>query len=223
MFAVALLAALSACSPPDDSGPPIIVGPNDCDAEWRGDTATIRTSIRFEAFVDTNQIELRRFSDSGLRIAVVCIPPDTSSLPYRDIYSISANYLDIPATGLPFNAVIPPGYFVNFSCARLAAAVILVYRDENGNKRYDLGEPIVGADEQSLYAFVQGDVATIPTDPFETVYQHSNVLIRYTQGSDLYFQSSPDFLATIFIINVRGEKSSYDLPYPWHVSSPLLP
>jgi hypothetical protein len=215
-----LILALSACSPPVDV-PPDIVSPNVCDDVWRNDTAAIKTSIRFEAFVDQTQIELPRFSGSGLRVAVVCIPPDTSSLPFRDIYSISANYLDIPATGLPFEAVIPPEYFQQYPCARLAAAIILVYRDMNGNLRFDAGEPVLGADEQSLYAFVQGEIGTI-TEPFETVYHNSNVLIRYDQDPKQYFQSSPDYLATIFIINVRGERSSYDLPYPWHVSSPLL-
>ncbi|MBN1447130.1 MAG: hypothetical protein JXA28_04310 [Bacteroidetes bacterium] len=214
---------LATCSPPDDSSPIDIIGSNFCVDEWRDDTARIQTTIRFEALVDTTQFHIERFSGSGLRIAVVCIPPLGDTLPYRDIYSVSANYLDIPAAGLPFQAEIPPAYFQQYDCARLAAAVILVYRDQDADNRYDPGEPVYGADEQSLYAFVQGDLNTVPRVPFESVFQYSNVLIRHDREERSYFQSSPDYLATIFIINVRGELGPYDLPYPWHVSSPLLP
>lgn len=218
----AILLCLFACSPPDDANPVDIIGEDICRDEWRDDTARIRTTIRFEAIVDTTTFQIERFSGSGLRVAMVCIPPDTDSLPYRDIYSVSANYLDIPAAGLPFNAEIPPEYFRQYNCARLAAAVILVYRDGNDNGRFDPGENVVGADEQSIYAFAQGNLNTIPREPFESLYLNSNVLIRYERAPGQYFQSSPDYLATIFIIHVRGDAASYDIPYPWPVSTPLL-
>lgn len=218
-----VLAAMTACSPPDDSDPHSIIGPTVCMDEWRDDTAHIRTTIRFEALVDTAHIRIDHFSGSGLRISLLCVPPEGDTLPYLDVYSISANYLDIPAAGLPFKADIPPEYFGQYGCARLAAALVLLYHDRNDNRRYDRGEPVFGADEQSLYAFVEGDLNTIPRDPFESVYPNSNVLICYHRDPERYFQSSPDFLATIFIISVRGETSPYDIPYPWPVASPLMP
>lgn len=223
LYAGALLLVLLAvsCSPPDDDNG-IVIPPVTCDAEWRGDTARIKTNIRFEAIVDTTLFPLRRFSGSGLRLSLVCLPPDSSALPWLDIYSVSANYLDIPATGLPFDTEIPPQYFRNFSCSRLAAAVILVYRDNNENARFDTGDVIVGADEQSLYAFVQGDLNTVPPD-YQFSADGSNVMIRLDPNSTPRFRGSPDYLATIFIINVRGERDQYHIPYPWYVSSPLFP
>ncbi len=215
------------CSPPDDDGG-IVIPPYPCDAEWRGDTARIKTTIRFEAIVDTMLYPLKRFSGSGLRVGLVCIPPDSSAvpdsgaLPWMDIYSVSANYLDIPATGLPFEAVILPEYFREFSCSRLAVAVIVVYRDTNENGRFDRGEPVVGSGEQSLYAFVQGDLTTVPPE-YRFSSGGSNVMIHLGQNNMPRFQSSPDYLATIFIINVRGEQAHYNIPYPWYVSSPLFP
>ncbi len=199
-----------------------MIPPVKCDAEWRGDTARIKTTIRFEALVDTTLFPLKRFSGSGLRVSLVCVPPDSGSLPWKDIYSVSANYLDIPATGLPFEAEIPPAYFRDFSCSRLATAVILVYGDNNENKRFDVGEPVIGAGEQSLYAFVQGDLGTVPPE-YNFQREGSIVMIRLDQSTVPDFQSSPDYLATIFIINVRGEHPRYNIPYPWYVSSPLFP
>jgi hypothetical protein len=199
-----------------------VIPPVKCDAEWRGDTARIKTTIRFEALVDTTLFPLKRFSGSGLRVSLVCVPPDSSGLPWKDIYSVSANYLDIPATGLPFDAAILPGYFLEFSCSRLAVAMIVVYGDNNENGRFDRGEPVVGADEQSLYAFVQGDLNTVPPE-YHFISGGSNVMIRLDQNTIPRFQSSPDYLATIFIINVRGENVHYNIPYPWYVSSPLFP
>lgn len=172
--------------------------------------------------MDTTLYPLKRFSGSGLRVSLVCIPPDSSTLPWKDIYSVSANYLDIPATGLPFDAQISPEYFKEFSCSRLAVAVILVYGDNNENRRFDRGEPVVGAGEQSLYAFVQGDLSTVPSE-YRFSKEESNVMIRLDQNHVSRFQSSPDYLATIFIINVRGEQPRYNIPYPWYVSSPLFP
>jgi hypothetical protein len=212
----------ASCSAPDDDGG-IVIPPVKCDAEWRGDTARIKTTIRFEAIVDTTLFPLRRFSGSGLRVGLVCLPPpDSANLPWVDIYSVSANYLDIPATGLPFEAEILPAYFRDFSCARLATAVIVVYRDQNENNRFDPGESVVGADEQSLYAFVQGDLNTVPPE-YQFTAGGSNVLIRLDQNTIPRFRGSPDYLATIFIINVRGEQNRYHIPYPWEVSSPLFP
>jgi len=178
--------------------------------------------------VDTTLYPLKRFSGSGLRVSLVCVPPDSSAsgdsaaVPWKDIYSVSANYLDIPATGLPFTAEILPEYFRDFSCSRLAVAVIVVYHDTNENSRYDRGEPLVGAGEQSLYAFVQGELSTVPWD-YKFSSDQSNVLIYLGQNNVPRFQSSPDYLATIFIINVRGEQAHYNIPYPWYVSSPLFP
>ena len=206
------MCTLVSCSPPDDDNG-IVIPPVTCDADWRGDTARIKTTIRFEAIVDTARIPLRRFSGSGLRLSLVCLPPDSSALPWRDIYSVSANYLDIPATGLPFEAEIPPAYFRDFSCSRMATAVILVYHDRNENDRFDSGDSVVGADEQSLYAFVQGDLATVPPE-FQFTTDGSNVLIRLDPTGLPRFRGSPDYLATIFIISVRGAESPYSLPYP---------
>lgn len=216
-----LAAFVVSCSPPDDTNG-VVIPPVKCDAEWRGDTARIRTTIRFEALVDTTLFPLKRFSGSGLRLSLVCVPPDSSGLPWMDIYSVSANYLDIPATGLPFEAEILPGYFRDYSCSRLAVAAIVVYGDNNENGRFDQGEPVVGVDEQSLYAFVQGDLNTVPPE-YDFVGDGSNVMIRLDQNTVPRFQSSPDYLATIFIINVRGDRAHYNLPYPWYVSSPLFP
>lgn len=223
LYAAVLLLALTAvsCAPPDDDGG-IVIPPVTCDAEWRGDTAYVKTIIRFEALVDTSLFPLQRFSGSGLRVSLLCIPPDTGELPWLDIYSVSANYLDIPATGLPFEVIIPPEYFRDFSCSRLAAAAILVYDDSNENGHYDAGEPVVGAGEQSLYAFVQGDLTTVPTE-YRFSSTGSNVMIRLDQSLISRFQSSPDYLATIFIITVRGEQERYNIPYPWYVPSPLFP
>jgi hypothetical protein len=217
----------ASCSPPgEDNG--IVIPPVKCDAEWRGDTARIDTIIRFEAIVDTILFPLKRFAGSGLRVSLICVPPDSTGipdsnrLPWKDIYSVSANFLDIPATGLPFKAEIPPGYFRDFSCSRLAVAMIVVYHDVNENRRYDQGEPVVGAGEQSLYAFVQGDLNTVPPQ-YKFSTDGSNVMIRLDQTTVPQFQSSPDYLATIFIINVRGEQNRYNIPYPWYVSTPLFP
>lgn len=223
LFAGVLLLAgvVFSCSPPEDDDA-IVIPPVTCDAAWRGDTARIRTTIRFEAIVDTTRFPLPRFSGSGLRLSLVCLPPDSSVLPWRDIYSVSANYLDIPATGLPFETKIPPQYFRDFSCARMAAAVILVYQDRNGNDRFDTVDSVVGADEQSLYAFVQGDLTTVPPE-YQFTNDGSNVLIQLDPTGLPRFRGSPDYLATIFIINVRGAQSRYALPYPWNVSSPLFP
>jgi hypothetical protein len=217
-----LLAVIAvSCSPPDDDNG-IVIPPVKCDADWRGDTARIKTTIRFEAIVDTTLFPLRRFSGSGLRLSLLCLPPDSGTLPWMDIYSVSANYLDIPATGLPFETEILPQYFRDFSCSRMAVAVIVVYHDRNENGRYDRGEPVVGVDEQSVYAFVQGDLGTVPPE-YEFSTGGSNVLIRLDQNSIPRFRGSPDYLATIFIINVRGERDRYRIPYPWNVSSPLFP
>jgi hypothetical protein len=218
-----ICALFSACSPPNDDDPSRIISANDCPIDWGDSTAHVQTTIRFEALVDTVLFPQERFSGSGLRVAVVCLPPDTSTLPYRDIYSVSANYLDIPAAGLPFSADIPAGYFSAYGCTRIAVGVILVYRDGNDNRRFDHGETVVGAGEQSLYAFVEGRLENLPSAPFESLNLYSNVLVRFATQPAPRFRPAPEYRATIFIINVRGETGSYDLPYPWPVKTPLLP
>ena len=221
---VALYVALPACSPPDDSDPSRVIGADPCSAPWRTDTAHVRTTIRFEAIVDTTVFPIRQFAGSGLRISLVLIPPPASTavqLPCLSVYSVSANYLDIPATGLPFDAEIPPEYFRQYNCARLAAAIILLHHDEDDDETYGSGETIVGAGEQSLYAFAQGDMRTVSRSPFESVFDGSNVMIRSDASPYPPLRSSPDYHATIFILNVRGEESTYNIPYPW--PSPALP
>jgi len=164
---------------------------------------------------------LRSFAGSGLRVAVVAIPP-VDTLPYFDLYNISADYLEIPAAGLPFEIEIPVEYFRQYDCARLAAAFILLHVDENSDGRFQPGESIVGAGEQSLYAFAQGDMRTISSVPFESVFSGNNVLIRTDNSDYPRFRSSPDYLATIFIINARGPDQHYKLPFPWSVASHSL-
>jgi len=212
----------AACTSPGDDDPSTIIGTDPCSDPWRNDTARVRTTIRFEALVDTMLYPLKRFSGSGLRVSVVLIPPYQSPLPYLDVYSVSANYLDIPATGLPFQVVIPPGYFRQYDCARLASAFIVLYRDDNENEHFDIQETIYGADEQSLYAFTEGEMSTVSKQPFESVFSGNNVLIRMDNSTYPRFRSSPDYLATIFIINVRGDAQRYNIPLPWPVEAPLF-
>ena len=156
-------------------------------------------------------------------MAVICLPPENSDIPYLELYSVSANYLDIPATGLPYTATIPAAYFTPYGCTRISVAVILLYRDGNQNGRFDIGEPVFGAGEQSLYAYVEGRLENLPSQPFESLNLYSNVLVRSAAQSTQRFRPAPEYRATIFIINVRGDESRYDLPYPWTVKEPLLP
>jgi hypothetical protein len=138
----------------------------------------VRTTIRFEALVDTSVFPIQQFSGSGLRISLVLIPPPETSadtLPYRSMFSYSANYLDIPAVSLPLRCEIPPAYFRQFNCARMAAAVVLLHRDDDSSGTFTPGEAILGACEQSLYAFTQGDMRTIPKAPFETIFDGNNI------------------------------------------------
>ena len=213
----------AACSPPTDAPPVRVIPSNECPIDWGDSAAVVQTTIRFEALVDTTSFELERFSGSGLRVSVVCIPPDTSSLPYRDLYSVSANYLDIPATGLPFSAVIPAEYFTAYGCTRIAVSVIVLFMDDNGNRRFDAGESVYGAGEQSLYAYVEGRLENLPSTPFESLNLFSNVLVRYASQPVARFRPAPEYRATIFLINVRGASSNYELPYPWDPRIPLLP
>jgi hypothetical protein len=221
---VALYSGMYGCSPPDDSDPSNIIGTDPCSDPWRGDTALIRSTIRFEALVDTLAFPIQQFSGSGLRISLVLIPPPEAkadTLPFRSMVSYSANYLDIPAVSLPLRSEIPPAYFRQHNCARMAVAAVLLHRDDNGDERFTPGEAILGACEQSLYAFAQGDMRTVPKPPFETIFEGNNILIR-NDGSTLpAFRSSPDYHATIFILHVRGEAHRYNIPYPW--PGPALP
>ena len=221
---LALYLMMPGCSPPEDDDPSHVIGTNTCSDPWRNDTAFVRTTIRFEALVDTTAFPMQQFAGSGLRLSLVLVPPPASQgvqLPYLDIYSVSSIYLDIPAASLPLNAVIPPEYFRHYNCARLAAAIILLHRDDDGDGTYQPGETVVGAGEQSLYAFAQGDMRTVSKTPFESIFDGSNVMIRSNASIYPPLRSSPDYHATIFILNVRGENSSYNIPFPW--PSPALP
>lgn len=215
---VMLYVCFPGCSPPDDDDPSNVIGTDPCVDPWRNDTALVRTTIRFEALVDTSVFPIQQFSGSGLRISLVLIPPPETAgdtLSYRSMFSYSANYLDIPAVSLPLRCEIPPAYFRQFNCARMAAAVVLLHRDDDGDERFTPGEAILGACEQSLYAFTQGDMRTIPKAPFETIFDGNNILIRSSTAQYPPFRSSPDYHATIFILSVRGEQHNYSIPYPW--------
>ncbi|MCB2203561.1 hypothetical protein KQI65_02340 [bacterium] len=224
VVALAFSFSFTACSPPTGVVPDTL-STNKCQTDWGDSVAVVRSTIRFEAQVDTSLYPLERFSESGLRIAVVCIPPDTSSLPYLDLYSVSANYLDIPATGLPFTTKIPARYFSHYGCTRVAVSVILLYSDVNANGHFEAGEPVYGAGEQSLYAYAEGTVSNddIRGTPYESLQLFSNVLVRVAVNPAPRFRPAPDYRATIFLINVRGDAASYELPYPWEPVHPLLP
>jgi hypothetical protein len=175
--------------------------------------------------VDTQLFPSRDFIDSGLRIALLLIPPpsaESSGMSYYEFHSYPADYLAIPAVSLALRADLPPQYFRQFDCARLAVAMVLLHRDENGDEQYQPGEAIVGACEQSLYAFAQGDVRTVPKTPFETLLEGSNIMIRSDSRPYPSLRSSPDYHATIFILNVRGEQSTYNIPLPWPGPALLL-
>ncbi|MCZ7557626.1 MAG: hypothetical protein M5R41_14605 [Bacteroidia bacterium] len=221
---VVLYSGLNSCAPPDDKDPSNIIGTDPCVDPWRGDTAFIRTTIRFEALVDTMAFPIQQFAGSGLRISLVLFPPPTATtdtLSFRSMVSYSANYLDIPAVSLPLRGEIPPRYFRQHNCARMAVATVLLHRDDDGDEHYTPGEEILGACEQSLYAFTQGDMRTVPKPPFETIFEGNNILIRNDGNILPAFRSSPDYHATIFILSVRGEAHRYNIPQPW--PGPALP
>lgn len=211
------------CASPSAPEPHRVVNisPDADDPRYDTLTAVLRSSIRFEAVVDTLAFPLRTFSGSGLRLAVVCFPPsDTSSLPYLDLCSFSANYLDVPATGLPFRAVIPASYFKRYTGTRIAAALVVLYRDTTRNGSFDEGEPVLGVSEQSLFAYAEGKLKNLPTHPFGPVRDGPNVLVRSGQQALPPFKPAPDYGATIFLVYVRGEMS-YNIPYPWPVRAAL--
>lgn len=177
--------------------------------------SVIDTQIRFEAVVDTTRIRITRFAGMGLRIALVVVPPDTSDgTLLDDVYSLSANYLDVPATALPLRARFEPGHFVRYIGARIAAAFVLLYRDDNLDQRYNAGEPVFGASEQHLFAWVDGRVTRIPALTWGEVQAGPNKLVSLgTQPAR--FKATPDYTSSIFIINVRGPEHAYSLPWPW--------
>lgn len=227
-----LLLALSAliagaCSNPIDADNPrlVITSPIDTlkdDPRFDTLTAHIETMIRFEAAVDTVRFPIDRFTGTGLRVAVVCVIPDSVRPPsFIDIFSISGAYLDIPATGLPMRTSIPARYFQRYVGARLAAAVILLYEDANGNRSYDYGERIFGASEQSLFGYAEGK-GKFPAR-FGEVRTGPNVFARTDQTSRPPFRAAPEYSSTIFIINVHGPDYAYNIPYPWRTLQVLFP
>lgn len=189
--------------------------------------SVIDTQIRFEAVVDTTRTRITRFAGMGLRIALVVVPPDTSDgTPLDDVYSLSANYLDVPATALPLRARFEPAHFVRYIGARIAAAFVLLYRDDNLDQRYDAGEPVFGASEQHLFAWVDGRVSRIPALTWGEVQAGPNKLVSLG-AMPPRFKATPDYASSIFIINVRGPEHNYQLPWPWmpgtgtlHTSAP---
>lgn len=177
--------------------------------------SVIDTQIRFEAVVDTTRIRITRFAGMGLRIALIVVPPDTSGgAMLDDVYSLSANYLDVPATALPLRARFEPRHFVRYIGVRIAAAFVLLYRDDNLDQRYDAGEPVFGASEQHLFAWVDGRVSRIPAFTWGEVQAGPNKLVSLGAWPPRY-KATPDYASSIFIINVRGPEHSYQLPWPW--------
>jgi len=228
VFSLLAVLGFSCANPADLDGPrksiinPIIPPIQD---DPRLDTlvSALETSIRFEAFVDTTRVRVPFFTGTGFRLAVVYISPDSNDRqPFKNTYSISANYLDLPATSLPFRDTILPDYCKRFIGARIAVAAILLYKDVNENSLYDFGEPIWGAAEQSVFAYIDGD-GLVPTAPFGVVQKGPNILSRMGQERYPQFQVAPDYRATIFIVNVRGPNYPYNIPYPWPASEPLFP
>ncbi len=219
---------LAACANPADYDTTRVITSSYVDQgedDPRFDTlaAVLASSIRFEALVDTARVALQRFTGSGLRIAVVCMLPDTSAVqPWRDLYSISANYLDLPAAGLPLRIAIPPDHFRRYTGARLAVAAIVLYQDADRNQTFDQGEPVWGVSEQQLFAFAEGRrLAQIPTKQYGELHEGPNVLVRFGQEQYPWFKTAPDYASTIFIINVRGPEYTYNIPLPWSMHTPL--
>ncbi len=178
--------------------------------------AVLDTQIRFEAVVDTTKIRIDRFTGTGLRIAIAVVRPGAAgSDMLEDVYSLAANYLDVPATALPLRARLDPRHFVRYIGARIAIAFVLLYRDDTMNQRYDPGEPVYGAGEQHAFAWVEGRLSRIPTDVWGEVREGANKLVLVGGAPAPRFKATPDYTSSIFIINVRGPDHSYSLPWPW--------
>ena len=188
-------------------------------------TANVNATIRFEASVDTSKIFFERFTGTGLRISLLAIHPDSSvSEPFLNIYSVSANYLDLPATGLPLRVQIPPEYFRRYTNARLATALIVLYEDANRNNSFDPQERIFGTCEQQLFGLAEGKrLDRIPALSFADVHEGPNVFVRAGQQRFPNFKAAPDYTSTIFIIQVRGPLYPYNFPYPWPTHVFLTP
>lgn len=188
-------------------------------------TAMVNTTIRFEASVDTSRIVFTRFTGSGLRIALLAVHPDsTAPDPFLNIYSVSANYLDLPATGLPFRIQIPAVYFKRFRNARVATALVVLFEDRDGNLEFNGEDRIFGICEQQIFGFAEGKrLRNIPTSWIEDVREGPNVLVRTSQLTFPGFRSVPDYQSTIFIIHVRGPMYRYPVPFPWPTRTTLTP
>jgi hypothetical protein len=228
---IAVLAALlGSCSNPADIGVPRIVIPSPIDTDEddpRFDTltASFSATFRFEAAVDTTQITIDRFTGTGLRIALLAIHPDSASDDsFLSLYTVSANYLDRPAIGLPLSIQIPAGYFKRYKNARLATALVVLFEDRDDDGRYSQGERMFGACEQQLFGLAEGKrLKNIPSASFGDIREGPNVLVRTSQDPFPGFQSAPDFQSTIFIIQVRGPLHRYNYPYPWPIRRFLFP
>ncbi len=180
------------------------------------------TRIRFEAVIDKSKFPFQRIPDS-MRVGIVT-ESRKDSIPYREIYSASAVYLNLGTITLPFEATIQPKYFLRYNNARMFIGYIILYVDKNKNKVYDYGETIYGIGEQSVFGFAEGKKLTnLPPQIGKGVSNGPNVMVR--TGWGLYaseFTASPDFDATIFKIHIRGAQFKYDVPYPWKPIVALL-
>lgn len=183
--------------------------------------AFINTRIRFEPVIDKSQFLFQRIPDS-MRVGIVT-ETKNDSIPYREIYSSSAIYLNVGPVILPFEATIEPRYFLRWKNARLFFGYIVVYGDANRNKVFDYGETVYGIGEQVAFAFAEGKkLENIPTAFVKGVVAGPNVFVR-TGGAHYaaQFTAAPDFDATIFKIQIRGAAAAYDPPYPWKPAADL--
>ncbi len=217
---------LSRCANPLDAGGARKIDPTPIDTtadDPRFDTmkARINTRIRFEPVIDKSQFLFQRIPDS-MRIGIIT-ESKNDSVPYREIYSTSAVYLNVGSVILPFEATIEARYFLRWKNARLFFGYVIVYGDANRNRVFDYGETIYGISEQAVFGYAEGKkLENIPEALVKGVMQGCNVMVR-TGGAKYaaQFTAAPDFDATIFKIQIRGASSSYDPPYPWKPAADL--
>ena len=214
---------LASCVGPNGADPNIInLDPDPDTVSFTREPVKVQSSIRFEAQVDTVGFPYRQFTGTRLKIALVCIPPPgEDSVTFLTIATFSANYLDLPAVSLPLNMIIPETHFRYYDVVRVAIATVVLFRDENENNKFDPGETVFGAGENSVYAYIEGKSDRLPFISSGIPRIGSNLLVRVGSGEEVKFYPSPDYSATIFIIQVRGEKQQYAFPYPWTVSGIL--
>jgi hypothetical protein len=226
LFVGALFLSLDRCANPLDTNSKKKIDPTPIDTtadDPRFDTmrAFINTRIRFEPQIDKSTFLYSRIPDS-MRIGIVT-ETKNDTLPYTEIYSSSAVYLNVGSVALPFEATIDARYFLRWKNARLFLGYIVVYGDANRNRKYDFGETVYGVSEQAAFAFAEGKkLENIPVSLVRGVVQGPNVFVR-TGGARyaVQFTAAPDFDATIFKIQIRGSGVSYDPPYPWKPKADL--